>query len=49
MRRRPFVANKRHAIYAGIACYLAGSLLLWDAYEHRGGDRPFALRWLPNV
>lgn len=33
----------------GVALSLAGSLLLYDAYEHRNKARPFAVRFLPGV
>jgi hypothetical protein len=47
-RTRPWVANRTVALIGGIALTLAGSLLLYDAYEHRGTSRPFALRFLPS-
>lgn len=47
--RRAFIANQRTALYLGIGFYLAGTWCLWDAHEHRGKDRPFALRWLPGA
>lgn len=48
-RKKPIVKNQRHALYVGIGFYLLGTLFLWDAHEHRGKDRPFALRWLPGA
>lgn len=48
-KRRPLVKDRRTAMWLGIGFYLAGSLLLWDAHEHRGRDRPFAYRFLPGV
>lgn len=49
MRTKPIVADPRTAQWLGVGCYLLGSLLLWDAYEHRGKGRPFLTRWLPGV
>lgn len=48
-RRAPFIPNGNVAFWGGIAAYLFGSFLLWDAYEHRGKDRPFAMRFLPGA
>jgi hypothetical protein len=45
--RPPLVHDRQLAIYGGIAAYLIGTVLLWDAYERRGKDKPFALRFLP--
>jgi len=49
MSRRPVIADRRTALLAGALCVTVGSWLLYDAYEHRGLSRPFALRWLPGV
>lgn len=48
-RRGLLVADHRSAVMIGVGLYLAGTLFLWDAYEHRGKGRPFALRWLPGA
>ncbi len=47
-RRRPWIADRRTALYGGMAAYVIGSLLLWDAYENRGKPRPFATKFLPG-
>lgn len=33
----------------GVGAILAGSVLLWDAYEGSGKDRPFWLKLLPGA
>lgn len=43
-RRRPLFRNRHTALTVGVGLYLAGALCLWDAYEHRGKDRPFHTR-----
>lgn len=48
-KRQPIVRDRQTALYLGVGLYLAGSLFLWDAFEHRGADRPFLLRWLPGA
>lgn len=48
-RRRPLIANQRTAVWLGVALYLGGSVVLWDAYEHRSKNRPFSLRFLPGA
>jgi hypothetical protein len=45
---RPLVADKRLALMLGVAFYVAGSVLLWDAYEARGSGRPFWTKFLPG-
>lgn len=44
MPRKPIVGDRQTAIVMGLAAYALGTLLLWDAYEHRGKDRPFIFR-----
>lgn len=46
--RRPWIANQRSALWLGVALSVAGAAVLWDAHEHRGKRRPFALRWIPG-
>jgi hypothetical protein len=46
--RRPLVPDRRTAQLAGVACVCLGAYLLYDAYEVRGRQRPFALRLLPS-
>lgn len=41
---RPLVANRETALALGLALWLAGAVLLWDAYERRGQRRPLAIR-----
>ena len=43
------IRDHQTAVTIGVALYLAGTLVLWDAYEHRGASRPFILRWLPGA
>lgn len=42
--RRPFVANRHHAIAIGLVLFVAGLFFLYDAYERRGRQVPRALR-----
>jgi len=46
---RPYVKDRRTALYLGVGCYVAGSLLLWDAFERRGKGRPFWTKFLPGA
>ncbi len=47
-RRRPWVPNRAVALWGGVAAYVLGSVLLYDAWENRGGQRPFWARLLPS-
>jgi hypothetical protein len=47
-RRRPWIANRRHALILGYGGVLLGALALYDAYENRGRRRPFATKLLPG-
>lgn len=50
MARKSLLIRDPHlAIVVGVGLYLAGSICLWDAYEHRGKGRPFAMRFLPGA
>lgn len=49
MTRRPVVRNREHALLCGVVAIAIGSFLLYDAYEHRGRQRPFALKFLPGA
>lgn len=40
----PLVKNRSAAVYLGILAWGAGSVLLWDAYAHRGIKPPFILK-----
>lgn len=46
-RRRPMIRNRRAALVIGYGGIVLGSVALYDAYERRGKDRPFATRFLP--
>jgi len=48
MSRRPWVSGRPVALWGGVALTVAGALLLWDAHERRGVERPFWLRFLPG-
>lgn len=45
----PLVKNRRHALWGGVAALCLGSYLIYDAYEGRGRQRPFAARFLPGA
>jgi hypothetical protein len=49
MSRRPVIKDRQTALVLGVAAYVAGSLLLWDAYENRGKARPFVTKLLPGA
>ena len=42
--KKPLVRNRELALYGGIALTLGGALLLRDAWETRGVDRPWLFR-----
>lgn len=44
MSRRPWIPKQRTAVIVGVVLFVAGSLALYDAYEHRGRRSPFFLR-----
>lgn len=46
---RPVVRDARTAKMLGVTCIIAGSWLLYDAYEARGKSKPFAMKWLPGA
>ena len=48
-RKQLLFKNQKSAVMLGVGLYLAGTLVLWDAYEHRGKGRPFAFRFLPGA
>lgn len=43
------VKDRQLAQWGGIAALVVGSWLLWQAYEARGRQRPYALKWLPGA
>lgn len=45
--RRPWVRDRRLALWGGVLLLSLGSALLYDAYEGRGRQRPFVTRFLP--
>lgn len=42
------IRNRRAALVIGYGGIVLGSVALYDAYERRGKDRPFATRFLPT-
>lgn len=46
--KRPVVKDRKTALWLGVAAYVAGSLLLYDAFENRGKPRPFVTKFLPG-
>jgi len=40
----PLVRDPQTGTVAGLACIVAGAVLLYDAHERRGRHRPFWLR-----
>lgn len=46
-KRRPVIRNRRHALVLGYVGLLVGAFAMYDAYERRGKERPFASRFLP--
>lgn len=47
-RRRPRIRSRRLAMVLGYGGILVGSWALWEAYEGRGKNRPFAAKFLPG-
>lgn len=47
MPRRPWVRDRGLAQWGGYLALTVGAVLLWDAYENRGRQRPFAAKFLP--
>lgn len=45
-RRKHPVSNAKHSAILGVALMALGAYLLHDAYEGRGRERPFAMRFL---
>lgn len=41
--KRPLIKDKRTAVIVGSALTLLGFVILYDAWEGRGGKRPFLL------
>jgi hypothetical protein len=49
MAKQHVIANRQSALMVAVACYVAGSYLLWDAYEGRGRPKPWAFKLLPGA
>lgn len=45
--RRPWIADRRLALWLGYGGLLVGALAMWDAYENRGRSRPLSSKFLP--
>lgn len=43
MKPRPFIANKTTALLLGWVSFAFGALVLYDAYDRRGGKAPWPL------
>ncbi|MGI8685133.1 MAG: hypothetical protein ACR2MO_08625 [Acidimicrobiales bacterium] len=43
-RSQPLIGDRNTALALGVAATVLGSILLWDAWEHRGKSRPWAMR-----
>ncbi len=43
---RPWIRNQRTAELLGLVLVAAGFLVLYDAWDGRGGRTPVAFRWL---
>lgn len=46
-RKRPYIRQRRTALWVGYVGILVGAAALYDAYERRGKERPFISRFLP--
>jgi hypothetical protein len=42
--RRPLIQDQATAVVCGAVAFVAGCVLLWDAWEGRGGRTPRFLR-----
>jgi hypothetical protein len=47
--KRPLVRDRKTALVLGLAAYVVGSRLIYDAYEARGVKAPWGIRWLPGA
>lgn len=45
----PWFRSRDSAIMAAAACWLAGAVILWDAFERRGNAKPTWLRAATNL
>lgn len=46
-RRKPWISNRRTALWLGYGGLIVGGLAMWDAYENRGRQRPLGTKMLP--
>lgn len=44
MRRRPIVQDQTTAVVLGLGCFVAGWVLLHDAWDGRGANQPWWAR-----
>lgn len=49
MKSPRLVKDRKTALALGVAAYVLGSRLLWEAYEGRGRDKPWWPRLLPGA
>ena len=49
MSPKPKVRDRQIALWGGIAALCRGSYLIYDAYEGRGRQRPWTVRFLPGA
>ncbi len=42
---KPIVRDRQLALALGMAAYVLGTVMLWDAFENRGKSRPFWMRF----
>lgn len=49
MSKGPMIRDRNTALLGGIVLLVAGSVLLYDAYEARGRTRPWIAKLLPGA
>lgn len=47
MAKRALIRNRNTALLVGYLGLFIGAVAMWDAYENRGRQRPFASKFLP--
>jgi hypothetical protein len=45
MTRKPYIRDQRVAVAVGLVLFAVAVLVLYDAYDRRGGRTPLFLRW----
>jgi hypothetical protein len=45
--KKPWIRNRRTALYLGYGGLILGALAMYDAYENRGHRRPLLTKFLP--